>query len=350
MIEADERPVADRLEGVPIPAESEFLVGHQQAADRFVAAYHAGKLHHAWLVSGPRGIGKATFAFHLSKYILSNPRPDSSQGYRFGSILNSVHRQIAQGAHPDLLHLTRSWDSAGKRFKTQLSVDEIRKTQAFYGMTAGAGGWRITIVDPADDMNANAANALLKILEEPPKRSLFFVISHSPGRLLPTIRSRCQLLNLKPLTTQEVGAAIPKLGVEAAPEEIMPSAALAEGSLRQALQLLGGDAAKHFGRFEDVMKHGGRGSSEDWVAAHDVSDALARRGSEEAFHQFTDLVLGWIARQVRQSDTADTAALAGWVEVWDKANRSVSLANTFNLDRKQAVLNLFAAVFKRDKP
>lgn len=183
----DDRPIADRIDGVAVPAQCEAVVGHEQALQRLFESYRIGRMHHAWLISGPRGVGKASLASLFAKYMFCNPDPANlSGGFDPESISLPQHRQVAQGAHPQLLHLTRPWDDKAKRFKSQLSVDEIRRTQGFYGMTAGAGGWRITIVDAADEMNASAANALLKVLEEPPSRSLFFVLSHSTGKLLAT--------------------------------------------------------------------------------------------------------------------------------------------------------------------
>ncbi|MDD9911394.1 MAG: DNA polymerase III subunit delta' [Ahrensia sp.] len=337
MIEEDERPVADRLDGIATPAESDFLVGHDAARQAFLESWASQRLHHAWLLSGPRGIGKATLAFHLAKRLLSG-RTDAASG-----IDTRVLGQIAQGAHPGLLHLTRPWDSKTKRFKTQLSVDEIRRTQSFYGLTSASGGWRICIIDSADEMNASAANALLKILEEPPKRSLFFVISHASGAILPTIRSRCQALALSPLSEAQVVSVLQSLEVEASRNRIEQAAALSGGSARQALQVLQGGTLKAWQAFEQLGH--AKGEAGDWVAAHKLADQLVAKGQEDAFWQFLDMVSGWIAEQPRGGDDRRLAVLAGWADVWEKTAQSIRLADAYNLDRKQVILTLFSNLF-----
>ena len=351
MIEDEERPVADRMEGLPLPGESRELIGHDAALTALQDAWRSGRLHHAWLISGPRGIGKSTLAFHFAKQLLSaagQPLPDQrGEGPRIDP---AVAGQIAQGAHPNLLHLTRPYDSKAKRFKTQLSVDEIRKTQSFYGLTAGADGWRVTIVDSADDMNASAANALLKILEEPPKKSIFLVITHSPGRLLPTIRSRCRFLPLKPLPEGDILSLLKRLGIDGDPDVMLHAARLSGGSVRRAAQLVQGDVVQHFQTFEKLMEQGAVGSASEWQAVHRIGDVLATKQAAETHDLFTDLVLAWVGSRARfDAGQVSSAVLAGWAEVWEKATRTVHRADAFNLDRKQVVLTLFGLLFERNR-
>ena len=347
MMQAEERPVVDRIEGVALPSESMTLVGHEAAAGRLATAYASGRMHHAWLISGSKGIGKATLAFHFARHILQNPQPDNAPAVIDPSSWSpAITGQVAGGGHPGLLHLTRPWDSQTKRFKTQLPVEEIRRTQAFYGMTSSTDTWRVTIVDTADDMNASAANALLKILEEPPKRSLFLVLSNSAGRLLPTIRSRCQLLPLQPLSAGDVADALVMLGQNPSSPQV---ADLSEGSVRRALQLEQGDVLASFTVFEGLMAGRATGSAADWVKVHTMADTLARRGNEDTFAMAVDLMLSHIGHQARagglDTPTPNLRTLVGWAEVWEKANDSVRLADAFNLDRKQLILSLFSMVF-----
>ncbi len=336
MISDDQRPVADRIEGVPLPEESESVAGHDEAKRTFLNSWQSGRLHHAWLLSGARGIGKATLAFHLAKILLSAAR-DSD-----GIDIN-VHRQVAQAAHPGLLHLSRPWDEKTKKFKMALSVDEIRRTQQFYGLTSATGNWRITIVDAADDMNASAANALLKVLEEPPNRSLFFVLSHAPGRLLPTIRSRCQFLPLSPLDETAIKDLLQSLDLEVNDTRINKAAQMSGGSIRQALQMLEGDVLEAWQRFEKLASAGG--GAGDWKTVHKLADTLSRRGQERAFLQFTEMAGNWIADRARLNEDRSLPILARWAEVWEKVNRSVRLAEAYNLDRKQVILSLFSDLF-----
>ncbi|RUW17149.1 DNA polymerase III subunit delta', partial [Mesorhizobium sp. M1E.F.Ca.ET.041.01.1.1] len=199
----------DTLDGVPEPSETPRLIGHAQAAGMLAAAYRAGKLPHALILTGPLGIGKATLAFHLAHHVLKYPDFTAAPGtLAVPDPASSLFRLIATGAHPSVLHLTRPANDKTKSFKTVLTVDEIRKVSRFLSMTSHDGSYRVVIVDPADDMNTNAANALLKNLEEPPARTLFILIVHAPGSLLPTIRSRCQMVRLTPLAADELMAVL----------------------------------------------------------------------------------------------------------------------------------------------
>ncbi|MEP0940117.1 MAG: DNA polymerase III subunit delta' [Rhizobiaceae bacterium] len=350
MIEIEERPIADRIDGIATPQQSENVIGHEAALNRLFETYRSGRMHHAWLLTGPQGIGKATLALTFAKFLFSFPdRGQLPDQFDASLISSDIHRQVAQGAHPQMLHLTRPWDEKTKRFKTQLSVEEVRRTQGFYGMTAGAGGWRITIVDAVDDMNASAANALLKVLEEPPKRALFFVLNHATGRPLATIRSRCQQLAINPLAEDEVLKVLQHLGVQASNDDKARAVRLAEGSARRAVQLLESSILKDFGLFETMMQRRATGAGGDWTAAHKIADSLSRRGQEDAYHLFGDLVAAWMGAQVRLNQQSPLSELAGWADLWDKANRSSTLADAFNLDKKQVILSLFGDLFERNR-
>jgi DNA polymerase-3 subunit delta' len=230
----------DTLPDIPEPAENPTIFGHEEVAAALAGEYRSGRLHHAIVLAGKSGIGKATFAFHLARHILSNPvssgAPPTLQPVDTAS---QTWRLVAQGAHPSLLHLTRPAADRGKGFRTALTVDEIRRVNRFLSMTSHDGGYRIVIVDPADDMNANAANALLKNLEEPPPSCLFILTSHSPGRLLPTIRSRCRTVRLRPLADQDLLKALEAGNCEVPADEEARRLLLAQagGSVRDALML-----------------------------------------------------------------------------------------------------------------
>lgn len=350
MIEIEERPIADLIEGIPAPEQCESVIGHQGVLDRLFETYQSGRMHHAWLLTGPQGIGKATLALTFAKFLFSYPdRSNLPERFDASLIQPDIHRQVAQGAHPQLLHLTRPWDEKAKRFKTQLSVEEIRRTQSFYGMTAGAGGWRITIVDAVDAMNTSAANALLKVLEEPPKKALFFVLNHATGRPLATIRSRCQQLTIDRLQDDNVLEILARLGVQASDDDKARAVRLAEGSARRAVQLLESSVLKDFEQFEAMMQRGAKGEGGDWSSAHKIADNLSRRGQEDAYHLFGDLVAAWMGARVRLNPQSSLSELAGWADLWDKANRSSTLADAFNLDKKQVILSLFGDLFERNR-
>ena len=331
----------DTLDDVPEPSENPHLIGHAEPSGMLASAYRAGKLPHALLFAGPSGIGKATLAFHLAWHLLAHsqsaghappelarPDPDSP-----------LFRQLAVGAHPSVLHLTRPPNDKGTGFKTVVTVDEIRKVNNFLSLTSHDGGYRIVIVDPADDMNVNAANALLKNLEEPPRRTVFILIAHSAGRLLPTIRSRCQLIRFAPLLPDELLSALDAVGVPAPAE---PGAghslvARAGGSVRTAILLMrygGVDIA-------EATEKLARGQELNAAAAHRLADAVGGRDAAIPFGLFNAHALAMLAEAAR------SAALAGDIERAGKLSQcfedlclAIDDAETYNLDRKQHALSM----------
>src|SRR6266481_3517453 len=200
------RQVEPQFAAIP-PRETTALFGHREAETALLNAYRSGRIPHAWLIGGPLGIGKATLAYRMARFVLAHRNP-LSEDVRRAETLNvdpsdPVARHVAAGAHGGLLTLERSLNDKGV-MRTVITVDETRETISFFGSTAAVEGWRVCIVDTVDELNANAANALLKVLEEPPRQSLFLLVSHAPARVLPTIQSRCRKLPLRPLATEDV--------------------------------------------------------------------------------------------------------------------------------------------------
>ena len=330
----------DTLDGVPEPAENAHLFGHAEAASMLAAAYRAGKLPHALLFAGPLGVGKATLAFHLAYHLLKFPGAGQSPAELAApDPASALFRQIAIGAHPSVLHLTRPANEKTKGFKTVVTVDEIRRVNRFLSMTSHDGGYRVVIVDPADDMNVSAANALLKNLEEPPSRTVFILITHSPGALLPTIRSRCQMVRLAPLGQGELIAALSTFDIQPPADE--PSRqALAErsgGSVRMAILLTQYGGLEIAEATETIV----RAPSLDVAGAHRLADAVAGRASAVQFDIFNRHLLDLL------SEAASAAALRGDVALADRYSRdwqeirvAVEETETYNLDRKQHALNM----------
>ncbi len=330
----------DTLADIPEPAESTFLSGHAEEFAGLADAYRRGKLPHALVVAGPRGIGKATLAFHLARHILAHP--DAAKAPAEPTATDpggQLYRLVAQGAHPSVLHLTRPPVERGTGFKQALTVDEIRRVNRFLGMTAPDGGYRVVIVDPADDMNVNAANALLKRLEEPPQRTLFLLLSHMPGRLLPTIRSRSQIIRLRPLDDEALAGVLDRVGCEMPPDDEARRLlfARAGGSAREAITL---------------QRHGGldtvRGIRE-LVAqpgfpvplAYRMADAVAARGEGGRFDAFNQMLLDEIARQALDSAASGGIERAARLSAfWQEASAAIGAATTFNLDKRQHVVGM----------
>lgn len=337
-------PEVDTIEGLPLPRERSRLVGHAAAETALLEAYRSSRIHHGWLIGGARGIGKATLAYRFARFVLTHPDP-SAPAVRDARDLSvdpqaRVARWIAAGAHPDLLPLRRPWNDKEKRFKTELPVDEVRRTVGFFGSTAAEGGWRVAIVDPADEMNAAAANALLKILEEPPSRSLILVLSHQPGRLLPTIRSRCRRLDLAPLADEEVLAALQGLGfAERTDASTLAAAArLSEGSVRRAVVLVENDGVGLHRRIETLT---GRLPAVDWRAVHALADEVTAKGADEAFEMAIDFVLAHaVARARTAAEAGATARAAAWAEAHAAIGREVATVDALNLDKRSLVLSI----------
>lgn len=346
-------PESDRFRDFPHPRETRRLFGHDAAQGEFLAAYRAGRMHHAWLIEGPQGIGKATLAYAMARFLLAHPDAGSADIGAMGDLSvdpeNSVARHIAARSEPGLAVLTRGWDPKRKRFLSALTVDEVRKGLHFFAMTAAGSGWRVAIIDAADDMNVNAANALLKTLEEPPARSLWLIIAHVPGRLPATLRSRCRRLRLAPLGRGDLEAAIAEAGAGPALQELSAGdredlARAARGSVRRALGLIDSDDLGLHREILGLLDEAANGPGRRF---HALADRLARHGADEAFGLFVQLAQEWLSARVeaaREGGGGDTARLARMAEVWEKIARLKAETETFHFDRKQVILNIFRAI------
>lgn len=244
MADVMDLPEPDRIEGAPHPRETRVLLGQSPAEQAFLEAYNSGRLHHAWLITGPRGVGKATLAWRIARFLLATP-PQGEAGL-FGEAPSPtsldieedhpVARRSMQMAEPGLFVLRRGPNDKGDKLSQDIRINEVRKLREFFGLSASDGGRRVVIVDSADEMNTQAANGLLKMLEEPPKGAVILLVSHQPSRLLPTIRSRCRELRLAPLAPPDLAQALAATGADPGPDaEALGE--LAGGSVGEALRL-----------------------------------------------------------------------------------------------------------------
>ncbi len=309
-------PQSDRLPGAPHPREAPALIGQHDAEAAFLDAYTTGRLHHAWLITGPRGTGKATLAWRIARFLRAEPAEDQGGGL-FGdappapatldiSPDHPIARRVAALSEPRLLLLRPPWDDKAKRLKSDIPVEETRKLNSFFGLSAADGGRRVVIVDAADQMTVNAANALLKLLEEPPDRATLLLVCHRPARLLPTIRSRCRELRLGPLATDDIARILTAADADAD----LSAAALAElasGSAGDALLLAAEDGPALYARIMALFADAPR---LDRPAAIALADEAAQRGRETRRDLILRLIDLYLARLARTGAGAPPTAEA----------------------------------------
>jgi DNA polymerase-3 subunit delta' len=352
------------------PRANPNLYGHEAAEAALLEAFAGGRLPHAWLFTGTRGIGKATLAYRFARFVLAQEKPGAGSGL-FGATPpatslalkpdHPVFRRSAASGHADLLTVERTVDEKTGRLRGEIVVEDARAVAEFLHLTPAEGGWRVVVIDGVEDMNRSAANAVLKIVEEPPSQALILLVSHAPGRLLATIRSRCRRLALKPLAEAIIrrilGEQMPGLDAE----DATALARLAEGSAGRALELA---AEGGLGLLREVMELLETLPRLDGAKLHRLADRMAGGDGADNFRTVTELVRWWLARLIRVGGTGEAPAgaevvpgeaalyarLSGarrldpWLEVWEKTGTLFSRAESVNLERKQVVLNAFLAL------
>ena len=294
-------PEPDRLEGAPHPRETSLLLGQAQAERVFLDAFNSGRLHHAWLIAGPRGVGKATLAWRIARFLLATPEdegmfaPPPPQSLDIPADHPVAHR-IAALSEPRLFLLRRPWDDKGEKLRAEITVDETRALRSFLGLSAADGGRRVVLIDAADDLNRNAANAILKLLEEPPRKVTFLLVTHQPAGLLPTIRSRTRDLRLAPLSSADLARAMTAAGAAIEPEAEAPLAELAGGSVGEAFRLTHLDGLR---LYEGLIRVLGALPRLDRSMARALADRAADRKRPEAFDLTVTMLDTFLARLAR---------------------------------------------------
>jgi DNA polymerase-3 subunit delta' len=329
----------DRLEDAPHPREQVALFGQHAAERAFLEAVGGGRLHHAWLIGGPEGVGKATLAYRMARFLLAQPRAGAPAGTLAKD--HPVQRLIAAQSHPNLAVLRRAAATDKKAASTTIPVDAVRRAMGLFTSTAADGGYRVCIVDSADDLLAASANALLKMVEEPPPRSIFLIVSHAPQRVLPTIRSRCRRLTLRPMAPDDVRRAVSSLGppwTQQPPDALAEAIAMGEGSVRRTLEML--DETK-IRLVRDVSAALRALPHVDAKGVLSLSETLARKDGEEAYALALDTVLRWAGDELRGKAALGAARLAPLAEACEKVARAAQEADEYNLDRRPLVISMF---------
>ncbi len=337
-------PEADRLGAWPHPRQTAGVIGHDSARAQLSERLESERIAQGWIVAGPPGIGKATLVYGFAAEALA----------RGVESVEKARRLIAAQSHPRLLVLRRTLNQQTKKLRTRIAVDDVRRLKAFLGTTAGQG-WRVVIVDSADDLNVNSANALLKSLEEPPPRTLFFLIASSAGRLLPTIASRCERLKLELLGPDETrrvvetvsaacGAALPE------PERLAHVLEAARGRPRRALELMSAAGAELSATVRRIFAGLPQLDHNDVFR---LIDAVNAPKSDVDYDLVFDLVEDTLTEAIRRAAQEDRQTgvfavhgLARWMEVWDTGRQLRADAEALNLDRAITLLRLFTQIEK----
>jgi DNA polymerase-3 subunit delta' len=325
----------------PDPRENPRLFGHAAAEAELLEAMQGGRMHHAWLITGPSGVGKATLAYRFARRLLAG----SDRGNTLAlDPADPVFRRVAIGSHADLLTIEREWDEKKSRMRGEIVVDDTRAVSAFLRLTPAEGGWRVVVIDGAEHMNRNAANAVLKMLEEPPPQAILLLTCAAPGRLLPTIRSRCRRLALQPLGPADMDTALAEYLPGTSSAERTRLAGIAAGSPGRALLLaeerglaLADIAAEVLADVPSIRP----------LRAFEIAERLGGRAQDD-FTPFMTLLRDGLADIVRRAARGQPERLlqlrplAEWAELWQSLTRIQDETERLNLDRRQALLSSIA--------
>ena len=335
----------EALPGIALPRQTTALYGHGAAARAIIDAFHAGRLGHALMMCGPRGIGKATLCFHLARHILGEA-VRQAQDVPDGEAARAAAYQkmaalIANGAAPDLIHLTCPFDARTKKFRTEIPVDAVRRLRAFFFRTTSIeNGWRLAIIDSADALNFAAQNALLKILEEPPSASLLFLVAHRPARLPATLRSRCAMIRLAPLSQSDTARAVADCaGTGHTPGQIAHAVAHSMGSPGAALAMLAGDGAARMAGLAQILDSLPAPPRDVLVG---FAERFAKPGGRQELEFLADQIAIWLETRLDDAPTSGHAIF--FADAFGKTQQIMREVTSYNLDAGEAVLKIIAVL------
>ena len=343
------------LEGERSPINNPLLLGHDDCEQLFLSSFFSRRVPHAWLLTGTKGIGKATFAYRIARFVLTNNVISSGKDRSLYSdielvktpinlnsdINNPICRRIMSGGHPDFLNITRALDEKTGKKKKQITVDEIRKINSFLSLTSAEGGWKVIIIDSIDDLNLNSANALLKILEEPPANTLILLVCHNLMSILETIRSRCRHIKLNLLEKDILITLIKEYLVDLPMDDTKILSRLSGGSIGKALDLAEGSTLEVFNKIETILS---TFPKLDMSKVHDLGNILQRDKTGDLFIHAMHFLANWIESNVKNLASSDLEKSKPWLDIWDKIVDSVNKLKSLNLDQKQVFLNTFVSI------
>lgn len=357
----------DPSERAPEPRANDYFLGHAGARAELAKAFAGGRPAQAWLFSGPKGVGKATLAFRVARSLLSHPpgsawTPGPGAGQEWGEAVDTdfhtdpsspVTRRVSSGGHADLLSLEPQFDAKRGVHRTEITVDDVRGAISFVNKSSAEGGWRVLIIDPAEAMNVNAANALLKTLEEPPDGVVVFLVAHVAGALPATIRSRCRFVQLAPLDVEQITTLISRYRPNLGDAEASLAAQLARGSIGQALELCHEDTKQLVEHVSAAFRSLPRFDLDRVSALGDT--ALA---NTDAFLLIQNVVQSWLMSIIRGAhgmnaelasyQDPDTvlrlsrgAPLDRWMALWENSAQLLARTDRAKMDRKHVIINIF---------
>lgn len=348
------------------------LLGHEEVEKALLADFNAGRFPHAVIFAGPSGIGKATLAFRLARFLLAHGGAQEAGLFGEPEKPDTLHvapehpvfRRVASGGHADLVVVEREMDEKKGRLKNDISVESVRRITPFLRKTAAEGGWRVVIVDGAEHLNHSSQNALLKILEEPPKKTLLALTTAQPGAFLPTIRSRCRMVQMHPLEDGIVAALLDKLAPPMPLAQKTDICRFAEGSIGRAVQF---HAAGGVELYKTLLALVETLPDMSISAVHDMAEKVARGGAaDDTYDAARDILTGWCQRTARMQARghALTDVMAGDADVFNHiiarypphhflhAGEKISLlfqqTEQYNLDKRQALIGAFLALQQQD--
>ncbi len=336
------------------PRSNPDMVGHDDLEQQFLNEYNLGRLPHAIILAGVSGIGKATMAFRLAKFLLSNTANPAESLYVSPDDLTC--KRVASSGHADLLVVEREFDEKRGRFKNEISVESVRRIHPFLQKTSAEGGWRVVIVDGAEALNRSSQNALLKVLEEPPKNTLLVLTTSKPGAFLPTIKSRCRTVNMSPLSDDLVSGLLDNLLPSASMQEKIVLIKVAAGSIGKAIEFYDEEGIEIYNQALELLKSA---PNLDMVKLHEMADKFGKYGSEKRYYALMDIVSVWCENQARAiargEIISDTLSNEGeifthltsvypkdhFLNAWEKVSTLVKQIDSYNLDKRQGVIGAF---------
>jgi DNA polymerase III subunit delta' len=339
-------PESDALSNAPHPRMASDLFGQDSAERELLDSYRSGKLPHAWIFGGEKGIGKATLAWRFAKFILSYPDSDHPVVKNATSLAVAEQHPVVQRVHAlghgDLHILRREWNDKNKKHYSDIRADDVRSAVHIFQQAASEGGYRIVILDNAEDLNGTSANALLKMIEEPPQKSLFLIISHRPNQILPTIRSRCRRLILRNLSEKDCMRVLKSFYHQGEERDVGQAVSLARGSVYRALKLLGGKSLDVHMQLERLLLSLPEIS---WIEVHNMADHITGRGNDDEFETWVEAIQDFLYHKI-QTNSDNFHMLKPWADVWSLIEAQMRETEILNLDRRSLVLNVFSELAK----